>query len=311
MGMTTVKQDEMACAAGRQHAIYRVTIVGAVLNLILIIFKMLAGILGRSGAMVADAIHSLSDFVTDVIVLVFVRISNKPRDVDHDYGHGKYETLATALIGVLLFVVGVGVLAGGCSSILAYLRGETLGQPGMVALWAAVVSVVTKEWLYRYTRAVGRRANSKAVVANAWHHRSDALSSVGTMVGVGGAILLGEDWRVLDPLAAVVVSVFILKVSADLVRPCVDELLEKSLPEDMERDITRLVLSAGGVAHLHNLCTRRIGNNVAIEFHICMDGNLSLTEAHRTASHIEELLREAYGERTHIVIHVEPLEPGR
>lgn len=311
MGMTTVKQDEMACAAGRQHAIYRVTIVGAVLNLVLIIFKMLAGILGRSGAMVADAIHSLSDFVTDVIVLVFVRISNKPRDVDHDYGHGKYETLATALIGVLLFVVGVGVLAGGCSSILAYLRGETLGQPGMVALWAAVVSVGTKEWLYRYTRAVGRRANSKAVVANAWHHRSDALSSVGTMVGVGGAILLGEDWRVLDPLAAVVVSVFILKVSVDLVRPCVDELLEKSLPEDMERDITRLVLSAGGVAHLHNLCTRRIGNNVAIEFHICMDGNLSLTEAHRTASHIEELLREAYGERTHIVIHVEPLEPGR
>ena len=308
MGMTTVKQDEMACAAGRQHAIYRVTIVGAVLNLVLIIFKMLAGILGRSGAMVADAIHSLSDFVTDVIVLVFVRISNKPRDVDHDYGHGKYETLATALIGVLLFVVGVGVLAGGCSSILAYLRGETLGQPGMVALWAAVVS---EEWLYRYTRAVGRRANSKAVVANAWHHRSDALSSVGTMVGVGGAILLGEDWRVLDPLAAVVVSVFILKVSVDLVRPCVDELLEKSLPEDMERDITRLVLSAGGVAHLHNLCTRRIGNNVAIEFHICMDGNLSLTEAHRTASHIEELLREAYGERTHIVIHVEPLEPGR
>lgn len=311
MGMTTVKQDEMACAAGRQHAIYRVTIVGAVLNLVLIIFKMLAGILGRSGAMVADAVHSLSDFVTDVIVLVFVRISNKPRDVDHDYGHGKYETLATALIGVLLFVVGVGVLAGGCSSILAYLRGETLGQPGMVALWAAVVSVVTKEWLYRYTRAVGRRANSKAVVANAWHHRSDALSSVGTMVGVGGAIFLGEDWRVLDPLAAVVVSVFILKVSVDLVRPCVDELLEKSLPEDMERDITRLVLSAGGVAHLHNLCTRRIGNNVAIEFHICMDGNLSLTEAHRTASHIEELLREAYGERTHIVIHVEPLEPGR
>ena len=311
MGMTTVKQDEMACAAGRQHAIYRVTIVGAVLNLVLIIFKMLAGILGRRGAMVADAIHSLSDFVTDVIVLVFVRISNKPRDVDHDYGHGKYETLATALIGVLLFVVGVGVLAGGCSSILAYLRGETLGQPGMVALWAAVVSVVTKEWLYRYTRAVGRRANSKAVVANAWHHRSDALSSGGTMVGAGGAILLGEDWRVLDPLAAVVVSVFILKVSVDLVRPCVDELLEKSLPEDMERDITRLVLSAGGVAHLHNLCTRRIGNNVAIEFHICMDGNLSLTEAHRTASHIEELLREAYGERTHIVIHVEPLEPGR
>ena len=281
MDMTTVKQDEMACAAGRQHAIYRVTIVGAVLNLVLIIFKMLAGILGRSGAMVADAIHSLSDFVTDVIVLVFERVSNKPRDVDHDYGHGKYETLATALIGVLLFVVGVGVLAGGCSSILAYLRGETLGQPGMVALWAAVVSVVTKEWLYRYTRAVGRRANSKAVVANAWHHRSDALSSVGTMVGVGGAILLGEDWRVLDPLAAVVVSVFILKVSVDLVRPCVD------------------------------LCTRRIGNNVAIEFHICMDGNLSLTEAHRTASHIEELLREAYGERTHIVIHVEPLEPGR
>ena len=214
----------------REKGIYRVTIVGSVVNFLLLLFKFFAGIMGHSAAMLADAVHSLSDFVTDIIVIVFVRISSKPEDEGHDYGHGKYETLATAIIGIILLGVGFGIFWNGASSIYRFLHGGSLQEPGMLALIAALVSVAFKEALYRYTVFKGKRLNSQAVVANAWHHRSDALSSIGTAIGIGGAILLGNHWRVLDPIAAVVVSFFIMKVAVKLLIPCVDELLEKSLP---------------------------------------------------------------------------------
>ena len=210
----------------REKEIYKVTIVGSIVNFVLLAFKFVAGILGHSAAMLADAVHSLSDFVTDVIVLVFVRISNKPQDKDHDYGHGKYETLATAIIGILLLLVGFGILWNGAFSIWAFMKGEQLEAPGMVALIAALISILLKEILYQYTVIKGKNLNSQAVVANAWHHRSDAFSSIGTAIGIGGAILLGEHWRVLDPIAAVIVSFFIMKVAIQLLIPCVDELLE-------------------------------------------------------------------------------------
>lgn len=193
-------------AAVRRRAIYGVTLAGSVVNVVLVLCKFAAGILGRSAAMIADAVHSLSDLATDVIVLVFVRISDKPEDKGHDYGHGKYETFATLLIGVALLVVGIGILWSGGEQIYAFLQGETLPSPGWIALWAALFSIVSKEVLFHYTRLVGRKYDSPAVIANAWHHRSDSFSSIGTAVGIGGAILLGEDWRVLDPLAAVIVS---------------------------------------------------------------------------------------------------------
>lgn len=292
--------------SSREKGIYKVTIVGSIVNFLLLVFKFFAGIAGHSADMLADAVHSLSDFITDIVVIVFVRIAGKPEDKGHDYGHGKYETLATAIIGLLLLCVGFGIFWNGASSIYTFLRGGQLESPGVVALVAALVSIVSKEILYQYTVIQGKKLNSQAVIANAWHHRSDALSSIGTAIGIGGAILLGDHWRVLDPVAAVVVSFFIMKVSVRLLIPCVDELLEKSLPEDVEKEIEQTVLSFPGVSQPHHLRTRRIGNYYAIELHVRMDGKITLEEAHSTATAIENKLKEMFGKGTHVGIHVEP-----
>lgn len=292
--------------SSREKGIYKVTIVGSIVNFLLLVFKFFAGIAGHSAAMLADAVHSLSDFITDIVVIVFVRIAGKPEDKGHDYGHGKYETLATAIIGLLLLCVGFGIFWNGASSIYTFLRGGQLESPGVVALVAALVSIVSKEILYQYTVIQGKKLNSQAVIANAWHHRSDALSSIGTAIGIGGAILLGDHWRVLDPVAAVVVSFFIMKVSVRLLIPCVDELLEKSLPEDVEKEIEQTVLSFPGVSQPHHLRTRRISNYYAIELHVRMDGKITLEEAHSTATAIENKLKEMFGKGTHVGIHVEP-----
>ena len=290
----------------RTKDIYRVTLVGSVINVVLLLFKFVAGIIGHSAAMLADAVHSLSDFVTDVIVLVFIRISGKPQDKSHDYGHGKYETLAMTLIGVALLLVALGILNSGAMKIKLWLDGEQLEAPGTIALWAALLSVVLKEGIYRYSRIKARQLNSPAVEANAWHHRSDALSSIGTAIGIGGAIFLGQRWTVLDPIASVVVGIFIVKVSVSLLRRGIGDLLEQSLPDAVEEEILQLVAALPGLSKPHDLRTRRIGNHYAIELHILMDGNITLHEAHDKASEVEELLKQHYGEETHIAVHVEP-----
>ena len=292
----------------REREIRRVTLWGSIANLFLLIFKFAAGILGGSAAMLADAVHSLSDFLTDIVVIVFVHISNKPSDADHDFGHGKYETLATAVIGLMLAGVGLGILNNGVEHIWDYLHGKPLGSPGWIALAAAVLSVVLKEILYQVTAARGKALHSQAMVANAWHHRSDALSSIGTAIGIGGAILLGENWRVLDPLAAIVVSMFILKVAFQLFVPSMGELLEKSLPEEDERFIIDTILSQPGVYKPHNLRTRRIGNYVAIDVHIRMDPETTIAKAHEATRQIEDHLRAKFGARTLITTHVEPMK---
>lgn len=292
----------------REHRIYFVTLMGSVVNIVLLVFKFMAGILGGSAAMIADAVHSLSDFMTDIVVLLFVKISSKPEDKDHDYGHGKYETLATSLIGVALLCVGLYIFYSGAYRTWAAFKGAPIEQPGIVALWAALFSIVMKEWTYRFTVKVGKEVESQAVVANAWHHRSDALSSIGTAIGIGGAIFLGEDWAVLDPIAAVVVSIFIIRTAAMLVSGSLDELLEKSLPDEEERQIEQIVHSEPEVSGMHHLCTRRIGNRIAIEMHLRMPGEISLHESHAHATNIERKLRSHFGERTHINIHVEPLK---
>ena len=302
------EKKEKSEEAVREAGIYRVTLVGSVVNLLLLVFKFVAGILGHSAAMLADAVHSLSDFVTDIIVIVFVRISSKPEDEGHDYGHGKYETLATAIIGLILLFVGFGILWNGATSIWDFWQGGELKEPGMLALWAALASILFKELLYQYTVLKGRRLNSQAVVANAWPHRGAGLSSIGTAGGIGGAILLGEQWLVLDPLAAVVVSLFIMKVAIQLLVPCVEELLEKSLPAEVEEKIKQEVLAFPGVTSPHHLRTRRIGSSYAIEVHIRMDGQITLEEAHHTATAIENRLKSEFGSRTYINIHVEPVK---
>lgn len=292
----------------RNKEIYKVTLVGGVVNVILLLFKFVAGILGHSAAMVADAVHSLSDFVTDVIVIVFVHISGKPKDKSHDYGHGKYETLAMTIIGVALLAVAFGIVYGGVTKIINWLNGEELQAPGMLALWAALLSVVLKEGVYRYSMIEARKLQSQAVEANAWHHRSDALSSVGTAIGIGGAIFLGQRWTVLDPVASVIVGLFIVKVAIFLLRDGIGDLMEQSLPDEVEAEILQLAASVDGVCNPHSLCTRRIGNHYAIELHILMDGNITLCEAHDKASEVEDLLRQHYGNETHIAVHVEPKE---
>lgn len=292
----------------RKRRIYRVTFIGFVVNLVLSLLKLAAGILGRSGAMIADAVHSFSDLATDVVVIVFARISAKPRDDGHDYGHGKYETLATILISIALGIVGVGILVNSIGAVRVVLDGGLLPRPGLVALVAAVLSIAAKEILYRYTVREGRAIDSPSVIANAWHHRSDALSSFGTLVGIGCAYFLGDRWRIADPIAALIVAVFIFKVAFDLIRTGLGELLEKSLPEETEREILRIVTLDPAVREPHNLRTRRIGAAIAIEVHVRVDGAMSVACSHALTVGIERRLRERFGEETMIAVHVEPLK---
>ncbi len=292
----------------REKKIYRITFIGSIVNFMLLAFKFVAGVLGHSSAMIADAVHSLSDFITDVIVIVFVKIAGKPVDDDHAYGHGKYETLASVIVGIILGIVGVGLAWNGIEKTIGFFKGEPIESPTYLALAAAVISIVAKESLYRYTVSAGKDLNSPALVANAWHHRSDALTSVATLIGISGALLLGPHWSVLDPLAAVVVSGFIVKAAFSLMKPGIDELLEKSLPEDQIAEIASIIGSVPGVIAFHRLRTRRIGANIAIDTHVKMDGGISLRNAHEIASEIESLLKKKYGAATYIGIHMEPFK---
>lgn len=292
----------------REKEIYKVTIIGGLVNLFLLIFKFVAGILGHSAAMIADATHSFSDFITDIIVLVFVRLGNRPKDKSHDYGHGKYETLAMTIIGVALMIVAITIIVEGAKKIAFWARGGALEEPGMLAFWAAIVSIVLKEATYRYSIIKARKLDSKAVEANAWHHRSDALSSLGTAVGIGGAIFLGDRWTILDPIASIVVGAVLVKVSFDILREAVGDLMEQSLPDKIENEMLELVRGIPGIARPHNLRTRRIGNHYAIEINIMMDGDITLREAHDKATEVENVLKNQYGNETHVAVHVEPVE---
>lgn len=304
MSKITENKDELL----RERKIQRVTLAGSLGNLVLLLFKFFAGIFGNSAAMIADAVHSLSDFATDIVVILFVRLAGKPQDADHNFGHGKYETLATAVIGLVLLGVGGMICWTGFVAVYDVCCGRELEQPGYVALIAALASILVKEFLYQYTAHEARRVNSKMMMANAWHHRSDALSSLGTTAGIGGAILLGPSWRVLDPIAAIIVSIFIIRVGLELLLPCIDELLEKSLPADEEAYILDVIRSFEGVSDPHNLRTRRIGNYCAIEVHFRMDGSTTIDRAHDVTLRIEQQLRQKFGPRTYINTHVEPVK---
>lgn len=290
----------------RDRRIYRITLAGSIVNVVLLVFKFAAGILGHSAAMIADAIHSLSDFLTDIIVIVFVRLSSKPADRDHDYGHGKYETLATSVIGLALAVVAVLIGWDGIEKIAYALQGNRLESPGIIALWAALLSITLKEWIFRATRKVANEVKSKALEANAWHHRSDALSSVGTAIGIGGAVMLGDGWAILDPIAAIVVCVLIIVTAFRIIRQASGELLEESLPEETEDRIEQIVYQDTLVSDIHKLHTRRIGNIIAIEMHLRMPAGITLAESHVHATAIEQSLKTEFGKGTHIMLHIEP-----
>ena len=292
----------------REKEIYMVTLLGSMGNAALLTMKFIAGILGHSSAMVADAVHSLSDFLTDIVVLVFVSISAKPRDASHDYGHGKFETIASFLIGLALVAAATGIMVSGVLKFIDWWKGEELESPGWIALWAAILSILVKELLYQYTIRKGRELDSKVMEANAWHHRSDAFSSIGAAIGIGGAILIGQRWTVLDPLASIVVGLMLLKVALDLLKTSTGELTECSLPLETEQEIEQIIQSFPDVQEPHNLRTRRIGNRIAIEAHVRMDGNLPLQVVHDRCTTIENKLMERFGRRTHVTLHMEPIK---
>ncbi|MGN0195600.1 MAG: cation diffusion facilitator family transporter [Candidatus Cryptobacteroides sp.] len=290
----------------REKQIFRVTIIGSIVNLILTAAKIAAGIIGKSAAMISDGVHSLSDLVSDFVVLAFVKVSSKGRDKDHDFGHGKFETFATMIVGVLLIAVGGKLLADGVNGIVGFFRGEELETPGTIALWMAFISIISKELLARYTEAEGRRMDCAVVVANAWHHRSDALSSIGALFGIGGSILLGPRWAFLDPLASCVISIMLIVAAVKIALPAVRELLDVSLPDEDEDEIRRIAESVPGVIDLHEIKTIKEGPYIIIEAHLTVDPTISIVKAHDIATAVEDALRSKFGPETQISIHVEP-----
>ena len=296
----------MINSGGRIKIAKQITIMGLVGNALLTVFKLIAGFIGNSSAMLADGVHSFSDFVTDIIVMLSFEISGKPADKNHNYGHGKYETIAAVIISIALVYAGILILKSGLSKIITIARGGSIDSPRMIALYAAVASIGVKETLYRITIKAGKTIKSNAVVANAWHHRSDALSSVGTFVGISGAILLGNEWVILDPIASVVVSMFILKVSLDIFMPTINELVEGSLSEEEVGKIRDIIKEEKDVLSYHRLKTRKVGERAVIEFHILVDKRLTIVEAHDISKNLECKLKKEYGEETHISIHIEP-----
>ncbi len=292
----------------REQTISRVTIGGAIGNLLLAAFKLAAGLLGQSAAMMADAIHSISDLISDVIVLVMVKVSSKAADKGHDYGHGKYETLATVIVAIMLLVVGAELMVSGLQKINVVMAGGELAVPGIIALVAALVSILVKELLYQWTARVGKRVNSPAMISNAWHHRTDALSSIGSALGIGGAMLLGGQWAVLDPLVCCAISIFIIVISVKMIMPALHELTEGSLSEEVENDVVSLITSVEGVDNVHELKTRRNGPTIIISAHIVVDPKMTVSEAHHITVLAENAVRSKYGKETLISIHIEPDE---
>lgn len=290
----------------REKEIRRITLWGAVVNIVLTAGKIVAGIFGRSAAMVADGIHSLSDLLSDAVVLIFTHISSKGKDRDHSFGHGKFETLATLIVSIILVTVGGNLMSNGIRSIIGVFNGTEIPKPGYIALIAAAVSIASKEWLYHATVRVGKKTGSTVVIANAWHHRSDALSSIGSLIGIGGAIVLGDKWTVLDPLASCLISIAIIVVAVKMALPSLAELLETSLPEDIEQEIIRIASSVKGVNDIHDLKTRRNGISFIIDAHIVVNPEMSIVEAHDISTDVEEALRMKYGPETQLSIHVEP-----
>lgn len=290
----------------RERKIFKVTLAGSAGNAILVVLKFVAGVISHSSAMIADAIHSLSDFITDIIVLIFVGISARPQDRSHDYGHGKFETLASMFISLALLAAAIGIIVSGALKFTSWLNGEDLSAPGSLALWVAIMSIIIKELMFQYTARKGKELSSPALTANAWHHRSDALSSIAAAIGIGGAVIIGGRWTVLDPLASIVVGAMLVKVAFKIMKPSLGELTDESLSEETEEEIMETISSFKDVSEPHNLRTRRIGNRIAIEAHIRMDGNMSLLQAHEITSEIEKKLKDRFGSQTIVTLHMEP-----
>ncbi len=285
-----------------QKIAMHVSTVSIVVNLLLSLGKLLAGIFGRSGAMISDAVHSASDVFSTVIVIIGVRISSKKSDTNHPYGHERLECVASVILATILLATGIGIGLGGLRTILSgdY---ETLAVPGVTALAAAAVSIAVKEWMYWYTRAAARKINSGAMMADAWHHRSDSLSSIGAFIGIAGSRM---GYPVLDSAACLGISVFIAKAAYEIFMDAVDKMVDKACDTKTEAEIRRVVLSEEGVLGIDRLMTRLFGAKMYVDIEIAADGNKTLYETHDIAERVHDAIEENFPEVKHCMVHVNP-----
>lgn len=282
----------------------RVSTVSVAVNLLLSLFKLLAGMIGHSGAMISDAVHSASDVFSTFIVMIGVTVSGKKSDKEHPYGHERMECVASIILAVILAATGIGIGVNGIEKIAGG-GGEAVAIPGVLALAAAVVSIVVKEWMYWYTRAAAKKVNSGALMADAWHHRSDALSSIGAFVGIFGARL---GFPVLDPAASVVICVFIEKAAIDVFRDAMDKMVDKSCDEQLMENMRQLVYQERGVQAIDEIRTRMFGSKIYVDIEIAADETIPLKDAHQIAQNVHDVIERDFPEVKHCMVHVNPYE---
>lgn len=284
--------------------IRRLSVIGIAGNIVLVAFKLYAGIVGRSAAMVSDAVHSLSDVFATLVAYIGILLSRRVADKGHPYGHDRIECVASLILGVVLLATGCGIGWGGVKTIAAG-NYEQIAIPSTIALVAAVVSIVTKESMFWYTRYYAKKLNSSAFMADAWHHRSDALSSVGSLIGIGGAMLGAP---VLEPIACVVICLCILKVAVDILRDALSRMTDSACAADFEAELGSFITNQQGVVRLDRLQTRKFGNKAYIDAEIAVDGELTLTNAHEIADRVHDAVEARYPDIKHIMIHENPAE---
>ncbi|MDD6488828.1 MAG: cation diffusion facilitator family transporter [Clostridia bacterium] len=280
----------------------RVSVVSIIVNVALSLFKLIAGIFAASGAMISDAIHSASDVFSTFIVIIGVNISAKKADNEHQYGHERLECVASIILAVILAETGIGIGISGLNKIFAG-NYESLEIPGLLALIAAIVSIAVKEWMFWYTRAAAKKINSGALMADAWHHRSDALSSIGAFIGILGARL---GFPILDPIASVVICLFIVKAAFDIFKDAIDKMIDKSCDKETVDKIAAVIREQNGVEGIDDLKTRLFGTKIYVDVDISADGNITLTQAHQIAENVHTSIEQAFPTVKHCMVHVNP-----
>lgn len=281
----------------------RVSTVSIVVNAVLSLFKLAAGLIGHSGAMISDAVHSMSDVFSTIVVMIGITVSKKQSDRDHQYGHERMECVAAILLSVILFAVGIGIGFDGVQKILGR-EGRTIVIPGTIALIAAIVSILSKEWMFHYTKRAANKIHSGALMADAWHHRSDALSSIGALIGIGGARL---GFPLLDSIASLVICFFIGKAALDIFKDAIDKMVDKSCDEETLEEMKQIISRQSGVARIDMLQTRLFGAKIYVDIEVAADGGLSLEDGHEIAQTVHDAVEEHFPLVKHCMVHINPL----
>lgn len=282
----------------------KVSVISIIGNVFLSIFKFIAGIIGKSNAMISDSIHSLSDVLSTIVVMIGLKLASKKEDVSHPYGHERIECVASFILAIFLFITGLGIGWMGIKTIL-FKNYSEIKTPTLIALIAAIISIITKEAMYWYTRSVAKKIKSDALMADAWHHRSDALSSIGSLIGIGGAMM---GFKLLDSIASIIICLCIIKVSYDIFMDSVDKMVDKACNSDFINKICDLVLSTNGVLNIDLIKTRLFGNKIYIDLEIAANQDLTLKEAHEIAQEVHDNIENNYEDVKHCMVHVNPKE---